>query len=113
MKTFIKDFNGLYCLCIGLVCFMIHCIYKMSAINKLFFALILVGKLKLLYDFSKYLNMSLLDLIRLSKPIHVDLAIVYLIYKNRDNSEKLKQLFETSPELKLLFTKPIKKFLRN
>lgn len=72
-----------------------------------------IGNIKLVYDGSQYLDYTLLDIVKLYKSTDIDMDIVYLIYKNRNNPNKLKNLFETNPELKLLFTKPIKKIITN
>ena len=85
----------------------------MSILYKIFILLIGIGNIKLVYDCSQYLDYTLLDMIKLYKSTDIDMDIVYLIYKNRNNPNKLKNLFETNPELKLLFTKPIKKFITN
>ena len=111
MIHLIKKINGVYPICIGVIYIILYNFTKLSNITKLFVLLILFGKIKLLYDYSKYLQYTLLDIIKLYKPLDIDMDIVYLIYKNRENPNKIKQIYETNPEVKLLFTKPIKHFI--
>ena len=108
-----RKLNWFYPFTMGFVGILLYSFYKLSILYKIFILLIGIGNIKLVYDCSQYLDYTLLDMIKLYKSTDIDMDIVYLIYKNRNNPSKLKNLFETNPELKLLFTKPIKKFITN
>ena len=108
-----RKLNWLYPFIMGFGGIVLYSFYKLSVLYKIFILLMGIGNIKLVYDCSQYLDYTLLDMIKLYKSNDIDMDIVYLIYKNRNNPHKLKSLFETNPELKLLFTKPIKKFITN
>jgi len=89
----IELINIKYLLFIGYSGFSIYLFYYISIYSKIFLTLIVLAHLKLIYKISQ---LSLLDIICLKSNFNLDYDIIYLLYKNRNNKEKINVLLKNT-----------------
>ena len=79
------------CFVIGYTGIFSYIFYNTNNYCKIFLIILLLGKLKLIYNLC---NSTILEFICFKTNLNLDLDIVYLLYKNRDDKKKLKLLLK-------------------
>ena len=69
--------------------------YHLTIYSKFFITILLLAFFKLLYKLSQ---LSLLDIICFKSNLDLDCDIIYLLYKNRNNKEKINVLLKNTEE---------------
>ena len=107
-KTFfqlIELINTKHFMLIGYSGFSIYFFYYISIYSKICLMLISLAHLKLIYQISQ---LSLLDIICLKSNFNLDCDIIYLLYKNRNNKDKINVLLKnTDKDTKEILTNSI------
>ena len=94
---------------IGYSGFTLYFFYNLSIFYKISLIFILLAHLKILY---KFLQLSLLDIICLKSNFNIDCDIIYLLYKNRNNKDKINILLKnTDKDTKDILSNPISTLL--
>ena len=107
-KTLLQSINLInekYFMLIGYSTFSIYFFYSLSIYYKISIILISLAHIKLIYKISQ---LSLLDIICLKSNFNLDCDIIYLLYKNRNNKDKINILLKnTDYETKEILTNSI------
>ena len=90
---------------IGYSGFTLYFFYYISIYSKICFMFVSLAHLKLIYQISQ---LSLLDIICLKSNFNLDCDIIYLLYKNRNNKDKINVLLKnTDKDTKEILTNSI------
>ena len=104
-SQFIKLINIKHFMIIGYSGFYLYFLYNINIYSKICLMLISLAHLKLIYQISQ---LSLLDIICLKSNYSLDCDIIYLLYKNRNNKDKINVLLKnTDKDTKELLTNSI------
>lgn len=107
-KTFLQFINLIntkHFMLIGYSTFSIYFFYNLAIFYKISLILISLAHMKLIYKISQ---LSLLDIICLKSNFNLDCDIIYLLYKNRNNKDKINVLLKnTDNETKEILTNSI------